>query len=53
MEPVIENLIVIPDEGYLAAVRALCDEFGVVLIFDEVKTGPHRRACWRSTPSAA
>ena len=40
MEPVIENLaIVIPDEGYLAAVRALCDEFGVVLIFDEVKTG--------------
>lgn len=40
VEPVIENLsIVVPDEGYLAGVRALCDEFGVVLIFDEVKTG--------------
>jgi len=40
MEPVMENLgIVLPDAGYLAAVRAACDEFGVVLIFDEVKTG--------------
>ncbi|WP_392542130.1 aspartate aminotransferase family protein [Oryzobacter telluris] len=40
VEPVIENLsIVVPDEGYLAAVRALCDAHGVVLIFDEVKTG--------------
>lgn len=40
VEPVIENLsIVVPDEGYLAAVRELCDAHGVVLIFDEVKTG--------------
>lgn len=40
VEPVIENLaIVVPDEGYLAGVRALCDQYGVVLIFDEVKTG--------------
>jgi len=40
LEPVMENIgIVLPDAGYLAAVRALCDEFGVVLIFDEVKTG--------------
>jgi glutamate-1-semialdehyde 2,1-aminomutase len=40
IEPVIENLsIVVPDEGYLAGVRALCDSHGVVLIFDEVKTG--------------
>jgi glutamate-1-semialdehyde 2,1-aminomutase len=40
VEPVIENLaIVVPDEGYLAGVRALCDQHGVVLIFDEVKTG--------------
>lgn len=40
MEPVLENIaIVVPDAGYLAGVRALCDEFGVVLIFDEVKTG--------------
>lgn len=40
VEPVIENLaIVLPDEGYLAGVRELCDQHGVVLIFDEVKTG--------------
>ena len=40
VEPVIENLaIVLPDEGYLAGVRRLCDDHGVVLIFDEVKTG--------------
>jgi glutamate-1-semialdehyde 2,1-aminomutase len=40
VEPVIENLaIVLPDDGYLEGVRALCDEYGVVLIFDEVKTG--------------
>lgn len=40
MEPVLENLaIVLPDEGYLAAVRSLCDAYGILLIFDEVKTG--------------
>ena len=40
IEPVVENLsIVVPDEGYLAGVRAACDEHGVVLVFDEVKTG--------------
>lgn len=40
IEPVVENLsIVVPDEGYLAGVRALCDRHGVVLLFDEVKTG--------------
>lgn len=40
MEPVVENLaIVLPDEGYLAGVRAACDKAGTLLIFDEVKTG--------------
>ena len=40
MEPVLENIgIVLPDDGYLEGVRNLCDEFGVLLIFDEVKTG--------------
>ncbi len=40
MEPVVENLsIVLPDAGYLAGVRAACDAHGVLLIFDEVKTG--------------
>ena len=40
LEPVLENLgIVLPDVGYLEGVRALCDQYKVVLIFDEVKTG--------------
>ena len=40
VEPVLENLaIILPDTGYLEGVRALCDKYNVVLIFDEVKTG--------------
>lgn len=40
VEPVLENIgIVLPDEGYLEAVRELCNEYKIVLIFDEVKTG--------------
>ena len=40
MEPVIENLgIILPDAGYVAGVRKLCDDHNVLLIFDEVKTG--------------
>ena len=49
VEPVLENLaIVLPDDGYLQGVRALCDQYNIVLIFDEVKTGltagPHGAA---------
>ncbi len=40
IEPVAANMGVVPPaEGYLAGLRALCDEYGVVLIFDEVITG--------------
>jgi glutamate-1-semialdehyde 2,1-aminomutase len=40
VEPVLENIgIVLPDAGYLEGVRALCDKFNIILIFDEVKTG--------------
>ncbi len=40
VEPVAGNMGVIPPaEGYLAGLRRLCDEHGVVLIFDEVITG--------------
>ena len=31
--------MILPKEGYLEGLRALCDEYGVVLIFDEVMTG--------------
>jgi glutamate-1-semialdehyde 2,1-aminomutase len=40
MEPVMMNIgIVLPEPGYLEAVRELCSQHGVVLIFDEVKSG--------------
>ena len=40
VEPVLENIaIVLPDAGYLERVRELCDQYHVLLIFDEVKTG--------------
>jgi glutamate-1-semialdehyde 2,1-aminomutase len=39
-EPVLQNIgVVRPKEGYLAGLRKLADEFGFLLIFDEVKTG--------------
>ncbi len=39
-EPVLQNVgIVLPEPGYLAGLRELCDRYGVVLVFDEVKTG--------------
>jgi glutamate-1-semialdehyde 2,1-aminomutase len=40
MEPAMMNLgVVLPEPGYLEAVRELTKRLGVVLIFDEVKTG--------------
>src|SRR5919201_2814638 len=40
MEPVMMNIgIVVPEPGYLESVRELCSRHGVVLIFDEVKSG--------------
>jgi len=40
LEPVLQNVgIVKPLPGYLEGLRALCDRYGTVLIFDEVKTG--------------
>src|SRR5210317_896611 len=40
VEPVAGNMNCIPAvEGYLQGLRDLCDQYGVVLIFDEVMTG--------------
>ncbi|MGH7538531.1 MAG: aspartate aminotransferase family protein [Gemmatimonadales bacterium] len=40
MEPAMMNIgIVLPQPGYLERVRQLCDQHGVVFIYDEIKTG--------------
>ena len=40
VEPVCGNMgVVLPNEGYLQALRQVCDETGALLIFDEVMTG--------------
>jgi glutamate-1-semialdehyde 2,1-aminomutase len=39
-EPVLQNIgVVKPQAGYLEGLRDLADEFGFLLVFDEVKTG--------------
>jgi taurine--2-oxoglutarate transaminase len=40
------NGILVPPPGYLAGVRALCDEHGIVLIADEVMAGFGRCGEW-------
>lgn len=40
LEPVVGNMgCVLPHQGYLQGLRSLCDESGIVLVFDEVMTG--------------
>ncbi|MGH9282914.1 MAG: aspartate aminotransferase family protein, partial [Acidimicrobiales bacterium] len=47
LEPVQgEGGVHVPDAGYLAAVRRLCDERGVLLALDEVQTGLGRTGRW-------
>ena len=64
MEPAMMNLgVVLPEPGYLEAVRDITRRHGVVLIFDEVKTGlcvapggateKSRRPCVRVKPPGA
>jgi acetylornithine/N-succinyldiaminopimelate aminotransferase len=38
--------VVVPPPGYLAAVRRLCDERGLLLLLDEVQTGLGRTGRW-------
>ncbi len=40
IEPVAGNMgCILPKEGFLEGLRALCDQYGALLIFDEVMTG--------------
>jgi glutamate-1-semialdehyde 2,1-aminomutase len=40
VEPMLGNCMgIMPGVGYLEGLRRICDEYGTVLIFDEVKTG--------------
>ena len=40
VEPIAGNIgCVLPEAGFLAGLRDLCDEFGSLLVFDEVMTG--------------
>ncbi len=37
-----EGGVILPPQGYLTEVRKLCDEFGALMILDEVQTGMGR-----------
>jgi glutamate-1-semialdehyde 2,1-aminomutase len=40
LEPIAGNMgVVLPEEGFLEGLRAICNDRGIVLIFDEVMTG--------------
>lgn len=41
-----EGGIVIPEQGYLSAVRKLCDQFSLLMILDEIQTGMCRTGKW-------
>jgi taurine--2-oxoglutarate transaminase len=40
------NGVIIPPEGYMQGVRALCDKYGIVMIADEVMSGFGRTGKW-------
>jgi taurine--2-oxoglutarate transaminase len=40
------NGVLVPPDGYLVGVRALCDEHGIVMIADEVMAGFGRTGAW-------
>lgn len=41
-----EGGVRIPDDGYLSALRDICDDNGILLILDEVQTGCGRTGKW-------
>ena len=38
--------VVVPPDGYLKAVRRVCDERGILLMLDEIQTGLGRTGRW-------
>ncbi|HKP46573.1 MAG TPA: aminotransferase class III-fold pyridoxal phosphate-dependent enzyme, partial [Pyrinomonadaceae bacterium] len=49
VEPVVgTNGILIPPDGYMQGLRALCDKYGILLIADEVMAGFGRTGKWFS-----
>ncbi|MGD0742433.1 MAG: aminotransferase class III-fold pyridoxal phosphate-dependent enzyme [Acidimicrobiales bacterium] len=47
LEPILgESGVVPPPPGYLAEVRAICDELGLLMIVDEIQTGLGRTGRW-------
>jgi taurine--2-oxoglutarate transaminase len=49
LEPVVgTNGILVPPDGFLQGIRALCDKYGIVMIADEVMAGFGRTGKWFS-----
>lgn len=47
IEPIMgEGGFLVPPPGYLSALRKICDEHGILLIFDEVQCGAGRTGSW-------
>jgi taurine--2-oxoglutarate transaminase len=40
------NGVLVPPDGYMQGIRALCDKYGIVMIADEVMTGFGRTGRW-------
>lgn len=53
VEPILgEGGIVLPDDGYLAAIRSICDKQNWLMICDEIQTGVGRTGHWYASLGA-